>query len=215
MMSLPQGEALVEVEAYRGEHGHRGLLLQTRLASISFGSHFAATEYARSPNRREDVVVDPRIVRGLLTMERPFLNTPDDPFLELDFLGHVLGVEQARSVACQFHRYIEETDHWRDTYAQRHESVESLITQMPTALSDLYLLAYPVLDNHVFIDVLRKHGFDGAIHGGSGCTAGEGEYKLFDRSQIKVLDVLYLNDMTLECHHLVKTRVGESYELVR
>lgn len=173
---------------YRGEHGEgeKGSV-QSREASISFGSKSAAQEYSRSPNNRSDVAKNPRVIAANLKIERPFLNAPEDPFVEMSAIQSALGKDEAVKIAKKFSDVIERTDNWQNNFAERYASVADLLSKRPHAINDLYLQAYPVLADHDVVKKLKAAGFDGAIHGGSGQTAGAPEYKVFDRSQINIV----------------------------
>lgn len=54
----------------------------------------------------------------------------------------------------------------------------------PEALTSLYTLAFPVFDNHTYVEWFRQAGFDGAVHGGWGASNCETEYRVFDASQV-------------------------------
>lgn len=182
------------IHAFRGEHGPEDLMLISRLGSLSFGSYEAALAYATTPNNRLDTPVEPRIIHANLSIEKPLIDTPDDPFLELQILVDAIGLDYARAVAIKHQDAIQDTNHWKENYATEHESVSSLLNSQPEALTDLYLLAYKVLDDAEVVALLQLQGFDGAIHAGSGVTAFEPEYKVFDRSQVTILDVEYLRE---------------------
>lgn len=173
---------------YRGEHGEgeKGSV-QSREASISFGSKSAAQEYSRSPNNRSDVAKNPRVIAANLKIERPFLNAPEDPFVEMSAIQSALGKDEAVKIAKRFSDVIERTDNWQNNFAEKYASVADLLSKRPDAINDLYLQAYPVLADHDVVKKLKAAGFDGAIHGGSGQTAGAPEYKVFDRSQINIV----------------------------
>ena len=73
-----------------------------------------------------------------------------------------------------------------DNLSDQFGSVGELLRNDPFALSALYLDAYLVFDSGTYVSWFRGAGFDGAIHAGSGETAGEVEYKVFSEWQAVV-----------------------------
>lgn len=177
------------LRVFRGEHGAETGPLQCRLGSISFGSLEAARCYASTPNNSRDSPIAPRIIEAHLTIRRPVINQPNDPFMEMSDIIQAVGVEKATRIALGLAEYIEDTDHWGRTYADDFTGVRDLLSQRPDALSDLYLLAYRVLDQSEYVSWFSDAGFDGAIHAGSAVTACEAEYKVFSPDQVTILDV--------------------------
>ena len=58
---------------------------------------------------------------------------------------------------------------------------------------NLYCMGFPLFDTPEVVDVMKAAGYDGAIYGGYGENMGSIEYRAFDRRQIDVLDVEFLN----------------------
>lgn len=175
------GQPLV---VYRGEHGdHAGASFHTRLGSLSFGTQNAANSYALSPNDRNDDPVASRVYPCYLAIKNPAINDPDDPFIDLSTISKLVGRDKARIVAIDLADYITHTNNWQedvnadDKYTTPVEAFD--------AGEDLYLNAYPVFDDPEYVAWFEAAGFDGAIHGGTGETACEPEYKIFDASQAR------------------------------
>lgn len=174
------------IYAYRGEHGEEAPEkgFHTRLPSISFGTENAATTYARSPNDRADGYArNPRVRRYRLTINNPILVDSNDPFVDLSRVAELLGDAFARTMALRHAGQIMHTNNWEENYAEQFDSVEDLLAKEPAALSELYLNAYPLLDDPDFIAAARAAGYDGALYGGVGDNACEPEYRIFDASQ--------------------------------
>lgn len=171
---------------YRCEHGRPdGRLFHCRRGSISFGTLEAAVLYATSPNSRLDLVHEPRVIAARLRIERPFPGDPDDQFLDLSLVERTLGRREALRIAIKFADAIENTNNWEEiSHATGIRTVRALLTRRPGVVKDLYFDAYLYFDDAAEIASLRKAGFDGAVHSGSGGTHGEREYKVFDASRV-------------------------------
>jgi RNA-binding protein YhbY len=174
------GQPLV---VYRGQHGgHDGL--QTRLASLSFGSLEAARGYSESPNLRHDTVVRSQIFAGLLDLRNPFIEA-DSPFLDLDVVADKLGEQEALRIALKFSTQIEKTNYWTEVAeATGASNVESLARLAPERINELYFDAFHFFDDPEEVAALMRAGYDGATHHGNGATACELEYKVFDPGQV-------------------------------
>lgn len=177
---------------FRGEHGdgNRGLV-QSRLGSISFGTIEAAIIYAKNPNNSKDYPArKPRVLPAFLALRRPFINKPDDPFIDLGMVQKVLGYEEAVRVGTKFADAIENTNNWEDmsdrlsTAKMPIPTVRGWLKTRPKKISDLYFDAFNYFDDRREMAKLSAAGFDGAIHAGSSETDGEHEYKVFDPAQI-------------------------------
>jgi hypothetical protein len=182
------GESLVvdkngaPLVVFRGEHGE--ILLQARAASLTFGTLEAATCYAMSPNDSRETASAPKIIPAYLRIEKPFLNNPADPFVDLSLFEEVLGLSKTVEIARRFSSFIEHTNNWVDNLANEFPSVEELLEKEPARLRSLYADAYPFLDDPVIVEELRQNGYDGAIYGGSGDTALETEFRIFSEDQM-------------------------------
>lgn len=155
------------------------------MGSLSFGSARSASVYAEKPNNRAHTAVAPKVFPVYLDIRKPFLNCPDDPFMDFSHYAEVFGVEQARRLAVKFQDYVVSTDAWYSV-ADGLDSVEALIAQRPEQLLELCMLLYPLLDDDYEVSVLAAHGFDGAIHAGSGwASAHEPEYRVFSPAQVR------------------------------
>jgi hypothetical protein len=174
---------------YRGEHGETADQFHSRLPSLSFGSVQAAETYALSPNDDRDLGRDlvPRIYPVFLRIENPVINSTDDPFVDLDTLISALGRDEAGRIARKFSGSIEYTSNWLETINPNDEyrDLGEFLDKHPERLGELYFEAYHWLDDHEEVARLKALGYDGAIHGGSGDTALETEYKVFDAAQAK------------------------------
>lgn len=181
----------MEVVAYRGEHGPIGQgLIQTMRGSVTFTDSLdVAATYATIPNDRFLSVVDPRVVEAKLTIRCPLIDAPDDPFIDLKMIACEMGREVAVRMALKHANWIEQTSLWRENFAGRFGCVFDLLSIQPESIKELYLQAWPLLDDAEFVQIARKAGFDGAIHAGSGESLDAVEYRVFDRDGILVLRV--------------------------
>ncbi|WP_425417428.1 hypothetical protein [Oricola indica] len=170
---------------FRGEHGPivKERIFHTRLGSISFGSKSAAKLYSNIPNYRSDIVSHSRVISSYLSINNPVVNRPFDPFVDFTEIIAAIGFDKSKEIALRLSCYIENTNNWTDKIQYGHESVVEFINSIDDALEHLYVDAYAIFDEAEFVKWFSDVGFDGAIHGGSGMTAGEPEYKIFSSSQ--------------------------------
>jgi hypothetical protein len=179
------------LRVYRGEYGDTHLPVHSRLASISFGTREAANAYATNPNNTYDCAQTPRVMAAYLSIKKPLINNPNDPFIDFPILASAIGAENARDVFVKFGDYLYNTDNWASNF-EMYESVD----QVPlNEMDGLYLDLYPLLDDPSVVSLLKANGFDGAIHAGAGRTAREPEYKVFSADQIRCA---WCPDVTLE-----------------
>ncbi len=113
------------------------------------------------------------------------INDPLDPFVEYSRLEQTLGEDFATKIMVRHEDHIMNTCNWGDINAQdEFDSVEDFITRYPDRKGELYLNAYPVLDDADVITRARKLGYDGAVYAGSGANLGEPEYRVFSARSI-------------------------------
>lgn len=187
--TLVADENGIPIKVYRGEHGESSGVIHTRHGAISFGSREAAESYATQPNNPNDVPVIPRIIEAYLSLKNPVINDNEDPFIDLGHIADILGMEKAVLIATFCDDHIKNTDNWCSSFGENYENVADLLAHSPEMLRELYVDAYPIFDNHGFVQWFKDAGYDGAIHGGNGETALEAEYKVFSESQIKIVKV--------------------------
>lgn len=177
---------------YRGEHGNGDPgRLHTRSTAITFSSlPESASGYATRPNNTQDgAAKNPRVTPAYLRIAKPWINSPDDPFVDLATIEKVSGRETTLGIIERHSSDIENTGAWEE-FSETHD-VESVSDAMKKGLTDeviqdLYLLAFPVLDDNAFVASLVAEGYDGAIHAGYGDgPIGEVEYKIFDPAQAR------------------------------
>lgn len=187
----------IEAVAYRGEHGEEtaGATFHTRQQALSFGSAKSARTYAKSPNNTHDQVTSPRLFKVKVAIENPFVNQPDDPFLEFSDIRRALGDERALAIAFEAEDHLMNTDNFNELLDDHSCDTLGELSEImgETLLDSLYVDAYVVLDQPEVIEDLREAGYDGAVHGGNGETAFEAEYKVFDHAQAQVLWVKSLS----------------------
>lgn len=173
------------IRVYRGEHGQGAGQPTTRLGSISFSSDpDVASTYAMYPNDHRDTPQNPLIIPAYLDITNPFLNDPDDPFMDLSKLKAVLSPEDFDYVVNAYSDHIMNTSNWDEDFSPYYSHPTEAIADDPANIDKLYLDAYPILDDFRVINALKQVGFDGAIYGGSGESAMTPEYRVFDAKQI-------------------------------
>ena len=184
VVTTPAGKPMV---VFRGEHANvdeTGQQINTRLGSISFGSLNAANAYSTVPNRQDDTAEAPRTIPAYLSIQKPVINTPEDPFIDLSVILKILGPEHAATIAVELSDAIEDTNNWEENFADKYESVEDLLSKDRAAINDLAVDAFRVFDDAKYVNWFKEAGFDGAVHGGTGDNALEPEFKIFSPDQV-------------------------------
>ena len=181
------GEPLV---VYRGEHGEVTGDVTTMLPSITFSnSPEVASQYAEDPNDSRMEAVAPRVSPAYLSIKQPVINTPGDPYIDLDTLINAIGYEATiDAVRRAGTEQIEDSNAWFENFANEFESFEDVVERAPERLMQapsLPILAFRVLDDPATVEALKAAGYDGAIHGGFGTAVDDVEYRVFDQTQIK------------------------------
>ena len=93
--------------------------------------------------------------------------------------------------------YITHTNNWCDRIGPRFSSFEEYFGSKSFALEDLYFNAYALFDDPQYAALFKDAGFDGAIHGGSGTTFDEAEYKVFSAKQVWPLSTVAVDQEKL------------------
>lgn len=173
-----QGKPLL---LFRGEHGEPDApdTLQHRTSSISFSTLEAANHYAENPNVRTDDASHQRMIPAYLSIQKPVMNNPGDPFLEFEDIIAALGPDKAAQIARDMAMWIEGTDNWGEHYEDDYDTVANFVSQAPERLAELYVQAWPVFDKPRYVSWFAEAGYDGVVHGGCAATFGEPEYKAF------------------------------------
>ncbi|KWA83908.1 hypothetical protein WL29_21315 [Burkholderia ubonensis] len=136
------------------------------------------------PNDRRMQVQAPKVFPVFLDIRNPFVAAGDDPFMDLSRYAEVFGIAEACRIAVKFKDYVENTNAWEE-YQPEYGTVTELAARQPDALLELYFEVYALLDDPAEVARLRAAGFDGAIHGGSGESAMETEYRVFSNDQVR------------------------------
>jgi hypothetical protein len=176
-------EAGKPVMAYRGEYGPSNSM-STNLGSYSFGTKEAANLYASEPNNAKATVEAMKVFPAQLSIRKPLINDPGDPFVDLKLLKQALGPKEFDRVVKKNIGFVEGTNAFEELAdAKGYNSVLDLMKKNPKDLDNLYMEVYPILDDVKAVKTLQRKGYDGAIYGGSGATAHEPEYRVFSQSQ--------------------------------
>lgn len=191
-----QGEPVI---VWRGEHGLRedqDEEFQTRVGSLSFGSLKTATVYAKEPNDRakDRVAKDPRVQGYTVAINNPFVNSKDDPFVDLAEVRRKLGASAVRHVVENLSENIMSTNNWQENFAEEFESPAEVLKKAPERVDSLYLDLYSVLDDPAMVKRMKRKGYDGAIHQGMGENFDEIEYRVFDPAQAKRIPTIDIVD---------------------
>ena len=103
-------------------------------------------------------------------------------------IADVFGKNIALQIAFEMQKHIINTCNWCDRIGKDFENFNEYFNSSDFSLLDLYFDAYAFFDEPHYVAMLRKAGFDGAIHGGNGVTFGEAEFKVFGTNQVWLLD---------------------------
>jgi len=183
-LTNPDGSRLV---VYRGEHGsYAGKAFHTRSATLYFSDVEAANYYAMHPNNRNEFAEQPRVIPAYLKMSKPFINTPLDSFIELSEVEQKLGTAEAKRIACKFAYWVKATDNWQFTINpdEHWHGVAEYLYHNKDGLKHLFFQAYPFFADEREVNRLKRQGYDGAIHAGTGmATANRTEYCVFNHKQ--------------------------------
>lgn len=176
---------------YRGEFALPGTdSIMSWGQAIYFGSQRTANIYAEIPNRPSYIKAgcSPRIYPVRLVINKPFVNQPRNPYLDLDVFAARFGIERAVAVAKKHTTAIENTCNWQETINPngRYFGVKDYLACDSDNVKNLYFTIYSYLADDGEIAWLRTMGYDGAIHQGNGWgSAEEPEYCVFSQEQIK------------------------------
>lgn len=169
---------------FRGQHGLAEHWAESLCASLSFGSARAASVYAQHPNDYSKTAQYPKVFPVYLDIRNPFLDCEDDPFMDLTHYMGIFGLSETHRLALKFKDHIYNTNAWEDV-SEEFDTLEALIRSGSDRLTELCFQVFPLLDDAEEVARLRARGFDGAIHGGSGETAMEPEYRVFSSEQVR------------------------------
>ncbi len=173
---------------YRGEHGTGNSLPRTAIGTYTFtNDSVVAGVYAECPNDRRnfDYAESPRIMPAYLSIKNPIIDDSNNPFAEFSDLILKLGCRTSEIFARKHGEWIRETNNWNDNYRKKYATVDHLLNSRPQELINLYMDAYPVLDDHAFVMAAEAAGYDGAIHAGNGASMDAIEYRAFRLGQIR------------------------------
>jgi hypothetical protein len=173
------------IVAWRGEHGSHDGSFRTNLGSLSFGTVETACLYAQNPNDNRMTVEAPHVVPCLLRIEKPIMNDPHDPFMDVSLLIAALGRESAMELTLRHSEQITATGNWDERFhADWGNDVAGMLEAHPENLDGLYLLAFAIMDDHDACARLRRAGYDGAICGGYGENSCEPEWRVIDPNDV-------------------------------
>jgi hypothetical protein len=172
------GNPLVVYRGERGKEGSEGF--QSRSGSLSFGSQQAASTYVMHPTDCRDQAQNPRVYPVYLSIQNPFINDGSDPFVDVSRIIEAVGEQKTHELLQRHESFLYSTDNWQENFAD-FDGIGAVIKEAPHRLKELYIDAFPLLDDSKFVADLKKAGYDGAIYGGSGETAMEFEYRVLNQ----------------------------------
>ena len=216
-----RGEKIV---VWRGEHGLRedqDEEFQSRVGSLSFGSLSAATVYAKEPNdrTRDRMSQDPRVRGYTLNIKKPFVNSKDDPFIDMGQVRRKLGPAAVKSIVNneELANRIMATNNWEENFAKEFENPTEVLESAPERVDNLYMDLFSLLDDAAMVQRMRNKGFDGAIHMGMGENFDQIEYRIFDPAQAKRLSEVHITMREDEVSEIevFRSDVTESRQSIR
>lgn len=179
------------LRVYRGQHGPViDSVIQSRNPSITFSDLSSALVYATHPNDSRDKVIDSRVVVANLSIRNPVPTDIVSPFIDAQEILSIMGAEAGKRLLVKLGHHIEGTGNWVENFSNEYCNVADVVQRAPWRICDLYLNAYPVLDDASFVNAAKVAGYDGAIGYGNGETAEVFEYRIFSVNQADVIGVL-------------------------
>lgn len=186
-MPFYKGQDGKHLKLYRGECNHPHYKVPKAFPrAMYFGELSTAEAYSEYETQTGDYYTS-RIFEVHLVLNRPFIDQPQDPFLEMGAVAQRLGLSEARRIAIRFAKYIEETDNWQLEINpdKKYKGVADYIHAPIGDVTKLYFQAYRFFDSLMEVRRLKLLGYDGAIHAGSGSASeGKVEYCVFDQKQV-------------------------------
>lgn len=179
------------LRVFRGEHGpvdRDTALLSTHLPSITFSSSSVANTYAMTPNVKSswnEHLSQPRIVPCYLSITNPVFSSKRDPYVDYTDLVSLMGTTEATKAFLRISRSVEDTNAFHELSVEHGvDTLSDLIRCAPESLTELYGLAWELLDDPEFVSWCISKGYDGAINLGSGASLDTLEYRVFDTKQV-------------------------------
>lgn len=176
---------------WRGENGPESL--SSRLGSYSFSdSEGVAQMYAQIPNERthSHEATHCFLIKAEIEIQNPVFNIPSDPMIDFSDLVEKMGEEAATQIFLDHQQHVMNTCAWSDEFYGKYKDVAELIEKSPTDVWQLCVNVYPLLDCKETVQKFKEAGFDGAVHAGNALSMDTVEYKVFDKSQIRIIEKL-------------------------
>jgi len=182
-------EWLCSNPVYRGQWCSSGAL-RSDLPTFSFGTRSAAEIYASNPNDQSlmsGIAMSPKIFSAKLAVEKVYCRTSikdTDPYFDLDMIGEEFGLDVLLSIVSEASPAIEDTGGFADIYDETGLSLIGMVKAWPEHVKQLPPVpAYLALQVPEFVEAVQAAGDDAVAFGGSGETALEMEWHIFDGSK--------------------------------
>ncbi|MGH7462229.1 MAG: hypothetical protein ACREMA_14555, partial [Longimicrobiales bacterium] len=124
----------------------------------------------------------PRVIAVRLNIQRPFINSPRDSFVDFSRIADELGESEAWRLALRHEGHVTNTDYWDDTFEDL--TVRAVLSKRPELLREFCMPAWVLFDDESAVRAMKANRFDGGIHAGSGASLDSVEYKVFDEAQV-------------------------------
>lgn len=173
---------------YRGEFGLKAQAkpqLEAQNCIVSFGSCEVGNDYACAFGREEQPMLA-RVYPVYLNITKPFVNDPDDPYVDYTQLVSLLGEKDAKHFFLKHQETAMSNGNWLNkvNYPEQFKDIRDLAERAPERLNELYIHVFALMEDAKFVRLLKDAGYDGAIT----CTDTDhedtAEYWVFDPSAV-------------------------------
>lgn len=209
---------------YRGEHGDPSHgIFQSKLSQYSFCTEQVARMYARSPNDKRMEIHTPRLITAQVILVTPFY-IDDDPFVDMEKLRGLFDTEKEWvDFSISLSEFMENTDNFSEVMEEfglevcgsSEQLLRELIEKEGTDVLDrFYVDAFCVFDQPEIVERLKSRGYDGLAHDGMGNSAGDMEYKVLYKDQVRVESVMQITPQGyVPCTHYLAQKNGADLHL--
>jgi len=121
-----------------------------------------------------------------ITINRPWINTRKQDYIELHEIENIMGRDWAYTFALENEHEVQKTDHWRRVVELNPNiALVNYLNKAAPRMGDVFFSAQTVLGSAPLVKELKKRGFDGACVVGQGAYADTPLYFVFSADQVK------------------------------